>query len=323
MYNLKRLQNGVDRVKTTPKILLILGIVGLIIGLILYFHGTVTLEVKDVPIKLDKATYYTSQGFSTNYYSQIQVEPTAAAEPNINYLLVLNNGIIKQNYEVSWSQLELAIHKSKTVTNKISQDEYTALGMNAAIMTDTFEVRPHHQILYLMPGIAILVAFILLYRASLKRPERQQYDASPTPTRKPSASSSRVPPPHGTFYVSPDGTATDTPPPNASETIETHEFAEPMEYIKSERKGIHLGIWQDINNQKLNRLVQEGKLKPRDALEFKRAIEEHGGDFSSQKDFESLLEAIDHGVESQRQEHDRLPDSIFKKYGIDPNKFRL
>jgi hypothetical protein len=45
----------------------------------------------------------------------------------MKYILALDNGIFQQNYEVSWSQIEIAIKKSKTIDNKISQDDYTSL----------------------------------------------------------------------------------------------------------------------------------------------------------------------------------------------------
>lgn len=305
---------------TLLKILLLLGIVGLTIGLILYFRGTVVVEVKDVPVKLDKATYYTMQGFfSTNYYSRIQVEPTAVAEPNMKYLLVLDNGIIKQNHQVSWSQLELAIYKSKTVTNKISQDEYAALVMQPNFTTKMFEVRPQHQMLYLVPGIVVLMVFILSYilsyRASPKSAEREKY-AYATPTLE-----DRESPPEPDWIVDEHGQA--IPFKKRHKDSERTIPLESIEYIKPEREGAHMGVWQDINNQKLNRLVQEGRLTPREALEFQRAIEKAGDDFFSQERLGGLLRAIEHGAESERREHDRLPDSILKKYGINPNKFRL
>jgi len=154
-----------DRIRVLPRILLILGIAGLIAGLIPYFTNTVAVQIEGIPIQINKATYYTSQGFwgTTNYYSEIQVEPTQATEPNTSYLLVLDSGVVKQKYRMSWSQLELAIRKAKTATNKVSQDEYTALGMQQQYATSAFELRPQHQPLYLVPGLVILTGFILSY----------------------------------------------------------------------------------------------------------------------------------------------------------------
>ncbi len=112
------------------RILLTLGIVGLITGLGIYFFETENVEVEDVPVNVVEATRYTKMGFiSEDYYAEIKVEPTTATKPKMTYLLLLDNGITKGEYKVSWEQLEIDIHKVKTVTNKISQDEYAALEM--------------------------------------------------------------------------------------------------------------------------------------------------------------------------------------------------
>jgi len=129
------------------KVLLVLGALGLIVCLGLYFGKTETILVKDVPVKIGKATKYIGQSFFTKYYAtEMQVEPTAVTKPNITYLLVLDNGIIKGEYKVSWSQLEIDIHKLKNITRKISQDEYTALDIRPQFKTDIFEVKPQHHI---------------------------------------------------------------------------------------------------------------------------------------------------------------------------------
>ena len=180
-----------------------------------------------------------------------------------------------------------------------------------------------HWVLIASAVLAALWILRLIIWIKRKIEEKVSYRDMNVSTSKPTLKANRVPPPHGTIYVSPDGTATDTPPPNTSETLETHEFVEPMQNIKSEREATHMGVWQGINNQKLDKIVQEGRLTPREALEFQRAIEKAGDDLFSQERLGNLLQAIDQGAESERQEHERLQDSILKKYGIDPNKFRL
>jgi hypothetical protein len=321
--------------KTLPKILLIIGIVGLIVGLGLYFLKTEIvdgIEVKEVPIKLDKATYYTSQGFfSTNYYLQIQVEPAATAKPDVDYLILLDNGIIKQEYLVSWSRLELAIHKSKTITNKISQDEYTALSMQPSYTTKMFEVRPKHQGLYLVPGIVALVAFITSY-ILLKRQKPERVVSPPpdpiaegfwpesSPPYDNVASTPNQASPNGKrWWVYPGGIATDTPPPNANEA---YQFVEHSEPVGPGIQGPNMGIWQNKTYQTLKRLVQEGKVTPGEALKYHQAIEETGDDFFEQQKLDNLLKEFGHGAESNKQEHG-LPDSLYKKYGIDKDRFRF
>jgi len=324
--------------KTLPKILLIIGIVGLIVGLGLYFLKTETvvgIEVKEVPINLDKATYYTSL---TKYYSEIQVEPAATAKPDVDYLILLDNGIIKQEYLVSWSRLEIAIHKSKTITNKISQDEYTALSMQASYTMKIFEVRPKHQGLYLVPGIVALVAFITSYiflkrqkplkpkPAVLSQPdvtpdaEGQYFRPESSPLYENIDSIRNRASPNGKCWrVYPGGIATDTPPPNANEA---YQFVEHSEPVGPGIQGPNMGIWQNKTYQTLKRQVQEGKVTPGEALKYLQAIEETGDNFFEQQKLDNLLKEFGHGAESNKQEHG-LPDSLYKKYGIDKDRFRF
>ena len=98
---------------------------------------------------------------------------------------------------------------------------------------------------------------------------------------------------------------------------------EPMGYIKPDREGTRIGVWQYLNNQKLNKLVEEKRLTPDEALEYRREIEKVGGDDSSQMQLGGLLGAIEHRAETERQKHDSSPDSILKKYGFNRKKFGL
>lgn len=282
--------------KTLPKVLLIVGIAVLIVGLGLYFLKTETvegIEVKEVPINVDKATYYTSRssGFlepTTNYYWQIQVTPTATAKPDVSYLILLNNGVIKQEYKVSWSQLELAIHKPKTIANKISQDEYTALSMHTAYTTQTFEARLKHQIWYLIRGIVILVMFILSYKLFPKRRERQRYSMSPTPPPEPSLfpSFEPNPPPHlgqstGTIYVDVDGKP--APPPNANESSGFYEYVDDSDIASSQPSDTDF-----LTNLRINRLVEEGKITIKEAEATRQQTKNMG--FIEREGFLSAIE---------------------------------
>lgn len=97
---------------------------------------------------------------------------------------------------------------------------------------------------------------------------------------------------------------------------------EPMDYIKPEREGTRIGAWQYLNNQKLNKLVEEKRLTPDEALEYRREIEKAGGDDFSQMQLGGLLGAIEHRAETERQEHDSSSYSIRKKYGFGSSRFR-
>ena len=238
-------QTGVDWMRILPRILLTLGIVGLITGLGIYFLKTETVEVKDVPVRIDKATRYTKLGFmSTDYYAEIQVEPTTATKPETSYLVILDNGMIKKEYKVSWEQLEIDINKAKTVTNKISQDEHTALEMQPGYNFRTFEVKPQHQMLYLLvPGIVVLVAFILLCVLPYRAPPKSvggQKQAYATPNRAPPKSAERQKQAYATPTqqdISPDGARWEvdgggTVRPGTNEPKVTE--PEPMSYMGSE-----------------------------------------------------------------------------------------
>lgn len=309
--------------KAASIVLLILGIVALVIGFIPFFYSTARLQVDQPTMLVEKATNYTTQsgflGARTNYYSQIQVKPTAAAKPSINYLLVADNGITKQNYKVSWNQQELESQQSKTITNKISQDQYIAFGTHKGFTTDTFEVRPGHQISNLVPALVILAIATLTYTAHRRRQKRQPYPGLQSwggiTTTPHSEGIGRI------WYVYPNGETTDTPPPGAP----PHIAGEPIESYEAIGQFKDMGLYKKANMEKLNELVREEKIKPGEARKFLRDIEERGDDFFSQKEFANFLEAIDDGTKSDRQEHDvdRLSDRINKKYGFDFKKFRF
>lgn len=271
---------------TLSKTLLVLGIVGLTAGLILYFHGTVMVDARDVPAKIDKATHYTEQGlFSRNYYSQVQATPTSAAEPNMNYLLVLDNGIIKQNYKVSWSQLELDICKLKTVTNKISQDEYTALGMKPSYTTKMFEVRPQRQMPYLVPGIVLLVAFISYYVLSKLRgvPSSPCVLSQENVTGATPVFESTAPLPGQVWPVNEHGQAI---PPESEPQGEPTTFVDSSEFIKSPSP---LESFEDFQtNQRINRLIKEKRITIEEAKSVRQQT--CNMDFLERKGFLSAIE---------------------------------
>jgi uncharacterized protein YxeA len=82
--------------KKLSKVLLILGVVGLIVGISIYFFKTEIIEAEGMLVKINEATRYSRQGFiSTDYYTEIQVEPTELTKPGVTYLLILDTGIMK------------------------------------------------------------------------------------------------------------------------------------------------------------------------------------------------------------------------------------
>jgi hypothetical protein len=253
------------------KTLLILGLVGLVVGFVLYLQGTVLVEVSSPPVVIDKYTLSIQQGFfSDAHYCKIQVTPTSEAEPDTNYLLVMDNGMVRQSYKVSWSQLELDIHKPKTLTNKISQDEYTALGMQSAHLT-AFEMSPERRMLWLVPGIVLLGMFVLSYVLSRRKiSETGRGDGRPIVEPRPSPVGARP-------DVTPDGTIwygwpnhrppSRTPPPTPG-VQGAFAGAEPQ------GEPIDLGspFGDILTNERINRLCREGKIDIREAESLRRQI---------------------------------------------------
>jgi len=156
-------------------ILAIAGIVGLLICGGIYLFMTKTVEITTVPITIEKATYYvgqTSAGFfgpKEAYYSQIQAEPTANAKPNTDYLITTNNGLTAQTYSVSWNNAELTIYKAKTITDRISQDAYTALQQKSQYTVNIVDRKPQHNMLFIVPGILFFVLGLILYVISVAK----------------------------------------------------------------------------------------------------------------------------------------------------------
>jgi hypothetical protein len=222
--------------KTVGIVLVIAGIVGLLIGGGIFLFMTKTVPINTMPITIEKASYYTGQtsgGFlnpKTAYYSQLQVVPTPMAKANVSYLITTDNGIIKQNYSISWSQLELGISKSKTITDKISQDELTALKQNSQYTVKVDEIKPQHKIIYVIPGILFFILggcmYLLSPSPSSKGRKKRGY-VPPTPQGYPHYEPNS---PRGADWIAAEhGPAYRPENKNENEHVE---FVEPVEIIK-------------------------------------------------------------------------------------------
>lgn len=176
------------KIDILSRILLVLGIGWLAAGLILYFTKTISVEVEYATLELQKAGPDTGLSWgNTNYYYKIQVKPISRTEPDIHYLITIDNGIVNKEYEVSWTQLELDIGKVKTISNKISFDEYTAYQMQSQFTVRFFELRPQHSVKYLIPGPSILIGCLLFYvryRQSASRNRRHDERIANSTTRQ-------------------------------------------------------------------------------------------------------------------------------------------
>jgi hypothetical protein len=281
---------------TLSKALLALAIIGLIVGLVLYLRGTVMVEVTNGPVTVDEYRCYFDQGFlSKSHYCEVEVTPTVHAEPATKYLLVIDNGIVKQNYKVSWSQLELGIHKTQTLTNKISRDEYTALGMEESHLT-VFEIRPQRQMFYLVPGIALLVAFLSYYVAVRLRTApsssavslgEEEIVGAHTPEAVPVHHPSS---PQGkTWWVPLSGLSSEKPPPDGNERTDRAGTVPEGEIIDVQSP--YGDSWTD---QRINRLHRKGRIDIREAESLRRQTKNMGF-FEKQ----SFLRNIEFGDEDE------------------------
>jgi len=222
--------------KTLGIILVIVGIVGLIAGSVTYLFMTKTVEVNTVPVTIEKATYYTGQtsagflGPKEAYYSQIQVKPTTMAKPGVHYQIITDNGITKQKYSVSWNQLELGISKSKTITENISQDELTALKQNSQYTLKINEIKPQHNIIYIIFGILLFLLGGSIYFLSTSAQPKYRKKWNHVPPTTQDYSHNEPNSPRETDWIAPEqGPAYRPENKNESEPIE---IIEPSEIIR-------------------------------------------------------------------------------------------
>jgi hypothetical protein len=165
------------------KLLLFASFVFAIVGVIVYFSTTSSTIITDNPVSITEATY--------NDNSQsIKVVPTSTTEQDTIYVVTLDNSIFEQSFTVSWNQLELAIEKQKTLTNRISSDEFTAIQMHPSYSTTIYRLDHTHPIIWLIIPISVLLlvcvfAIPTLYRISQpKAPEWSvgyKFQGPPTP----------------------------------------------------------------------------------------------------------------------------------------------
>ncbi len=155
-----------------------------------------------------------------------------------------------------------------------------------------------HWVLIASAVLAVLwiVRLIIWIRGKIE--EKVSYRDMNVSPSKPTLEANRVPPPHGTFYVAPNGTTTDTTPFTTSETVETHEIFEPM---KSQSPFEHSADF--LTNQRINRLLGAGDITIKEAEATRQQAKNM--DFLER---ESFLSAIEHRREIERQEHDSSPD---------------
>jgi len=158
-----------DYIKIFGKILIIIGIVALIIGIGIYLFKTKTVEVNTAPVTIYKITYYTkrSDWSGTDFYHiDEQVISSGTTQPNIKYLLLFEFPTFSYENKVAWTQAEIDLDKGKTITNVISYDEYLTLIQQPKYAVTYFELLPQHRIIYIIPGLLLLVLGTVIFLRS-------------------------------------------------------------------------------------------------------------------------------------------------------------
>lgn len=108
------------------------------------------------------------------YYMNYDLVPTDKTQPGKVYRVIIDNGSVRQEDKIFWSQLELDIGQMKSISHVISQEEFTSLGLYPQYEMTVTEVRSERDGNYLMwpvvyIGIMALVGMAAFNRLKLKR----------------------------------------------------------------------------------------------------------------------------------------------------------
>lgn len=151
--------------------LLILGLIG---------GGLYLIRTVDVNIPLNTIEIIHPEGMiddgllSRVYYMNYDLFPTDKTEPDKVYRVIVDNGSVRQEDKIFWTQLELDIGQVKSISHVISQEEFTSLGLYPQYEMTVTEVRSERDGNYLMwpvvyIGIMALVGMAAFNRLKLKR----------------------------------------------------------------------------------------------------------------------------------------------------------
>jgi hypothetical protein len=151
-------------------LLIVPSFVFIFVGIIVYFTSTSFTLVQDNPV-----TIIASKLGENRNTIDFQFLPISTAKSDITYLLKVDNGFYKQEFKISWNQLELNIDKIKTVTKTLSTDEVTAIQRRPNYVLVVYEIKHNRPILWI---ICPIVAFTLLWVLSSKT----RSNISPKPT---------------------------------------------------------------------------------------------------------------------------------------------
>lgn len=137
------------------------GIAVLCIGIGGYAFVTMNLQQPKDAVDVHDARFYIEDGlFHNTHYMQYVLSPTDLTQAGVVYQVEVSNGMISRQNKISWSELELSIGKGVLIKNKISEDEYSALGINPNYTSSVYSITNSHNISYLI--LPVVYFFILI-----------------------------------------------------------------------------------------------------------------------------------------------------------------
>ncbi|KKN79303.1 hypothetical protein LCGC14_0340850 [marine sediment metagenome] len=126
-------------------------IVLFMMGLSLYLLRTVDIDTPDGVIEIVNPEGIVDKGFLARSYHMIyQLVPTEKTQSDVVYRIVVNNGSVRQEDKVYWTQLGLNIGKAKLIKHNVSRDEFTALGLRPQYEVEITEVKSERNKDFLM-----------------------------------------------------------------------------------------------------------------------------------------------------------------------------
>ena len=129
----------------------LVGILLVIISLGLYFIPTINLNTAKGTVEIEHPRNYLKSGvIAPRRYLEYTLIPTQMTKTNVTYRIVVDNGLVRQEDKISWSELELGILKPKLIIHSLTSDEYTAVSVLPKYKIMVYEIRPERDVNYLM-----------------------------------------------------------------------------------------------------------------------------------------------------------------------------
>ena len=182
----------------------IIGVCLVLAGLGIYFFKTERIDVNtNPPIK---AQFYSESGQNFwggwDYSVYEFLDPTDLIKLNTKYLVIVkvprgaDITLFKTEHVVSWNQSQLnnengeilstsrsttsyAGTRQKTFIKRISEKQFNLIH-NAPITTAIYELQPHHDVRYIIPGIFVVVLGVVLFLLAVINSRKRTENRPPT-----------------------------------------------------------------------------------------------------------------------------------------------